>query len=503
MNEPLFNWLNQRSSGALLHITSLPSGTGIGNMGEAAYKFIDLLSAGHMRYWQVLPMCPTGYGNSPYQSYSSFALNSMLIDWNPFVGYGWITQHDLLPLKVLSHTSADFDAIRGIHPTLYQKAITAGLADEAHKEPFNVFVEANSHWLIDYSAFICLKALNRDKVWYEWKKAHRAYSAELIKDLQKTHGDALKAVQFEQYLLYHQWNQLKQYANERGIQIVGDLPIYVSADSADTWANVELFQYGKRLTPTRLAGVPPDYFNEDGQFWGNPLYDWKAMKTENFAWWMRRLKHSLEQFDVVRLDHFRALEAYWSIPHKAETAKEGKWVKGPGIAFFEAMKQVLPHAKLIVEDLGVITPEVLDLKLDSGFPGLAVLQFAFGGESDNFYLPHNISPNTVICTGTHDNDTSLGWYKQTDDKTRDHLRRYLMVSGDEVSWDLIRAAYRSVANLCIIPFQDFLALDEHARMNVPGLASGNWGWRSSWEQLNQFEGALPYLRELADLYGRN
>ena len=505
MVDPLFDWSdNIRSSGILLHPTSLPNQYQIGNFGFSARSFVDILVKSGMRYWQMLPLGPTGYGNSPYQSYSSYAINPYLIDWDELIDLGWIQMEELTPLHLENAGEVNFEVIRRLHPLPRKKAMTHGLADKRFKDEFVEFKKRNSHWLDDYTFFMALKRMNKGKPWIKWKKEHRDY--DMAKSTVVTSEDLLREVEclaFEQFILHRQWSGLKDYANSCGIEIVGDIPIYVSYDSVDVWANRAVFQLNKSGSATKLAGVPPDYFNENGQFWGNPLYNWKYLKENGFSWWIERLKHTLRLFDIVRFDHFRALAAYWSIPAKAKTAKEGKWVKGPGVEFFMELKKQLPDARLIVEDLGEITPDVIALKQKTGYPGLAVLQFAFGGKSDNFYLPHNIDRNTVVYTGTHDNDTSLGWYHAADEKTRDHLRRYLQVPGSDVPWDLIRSAYRSTARICIVVVQDILALDSDARMNVPGVATGNWAWRMSHSQMFHLGNtSADYLKSLAVLYGR-
>jgi 4-alpha-glucanotransferase len=504
MTKPLFDWLSQRSAGVLLHPTSLPGPYRSGNFGASARAFVDILADAGMRYWQMLPLGPTGFGDSPYQSYSSHAINPYLVDLDALVELGWLERSHLAPLYETQEGRVDFQQLRIHHAKIVAIAYENGLKDSAFTDRFARFLESHQGWVQDYALFMALRSEYDGATWSSWKKHHRDIEEARKQTRSGTLQKSFDLIQFEQFVLFEQWIQLKSYANARGVQIIGDIPIYVAYDSADVWASPAVFQLTKSGIATRLAGVPPDYFNADGQFWGNPLYDWKHLEATGYSWWIERLKQILKLCDVVRFDHFRGLADYWSIPAKAASAKEGKWMQGPGIAFFEAVKEAMPSARLILEDLGDITPDVIELKNQTGCPGLAVLQFAFGGGSDNFYLPHNIDRNTVVYTGTHDNDTSLGWYLSANEKEQDHMRRYLMVSGQDSTWDLIRAAYRSHANLAIIPAQDLLDLGTDARMNVPGLAIGNWNWRLTHDQMyriGQVHG--PYLREIAKLFSRD
>ncbi|MCG8525989.1 MAG: 4-alpha-glucanotransferase [Opitutales bacterium] len=503
--EPLFDWLRERGAGVLMHPTSLPGRYLIGGFGKEAYQFVDLIASCNFKYWQVLPLGPTGFGDSPYQSYSSYALNPYLISWDEMLENGWITERELLPLMT-RHPSArvDFEELKRHHHFLIQLSVRNAIESSSFEAEFAQFKKENREWLPDYSHFMALKEKFPDKTWNKWSKVYRDYKTSSTALLDVEFDKRKDELEFEQFMLYRQWLRLKEYANERGIQIIGDIPIYVAPDSVDVWSNREQFQLTTTGKASRLAGVPPDYFNEDGQFWGNPLYNWKHHEETGFSWWINRLKHMLKLCDIIRIDHFRGLEKYWSIPAKAPSAKEGAWKKGPALSFFEAVKKKLPEAKMILEDLGEITPEVIRLKDETGCPGLAVLQFAFSGDSSNLYLPHNISADTVIYTGTHDNDTSLGWYHSATEHEKDHLRKYLQVSGDEVGWDLIRAAYHSNARICIIPLQDLLSLGNEARMNVPGVANGNWSWRVTEQQLHNFGvNSAAYLRELSGIYGRS
>lgn len=504
MNTPLFDWLKTRSCGVLLHPTSLPGDFGTGDIGQAAHRFLDWMTACGLKYWQVLPLGPTGFGDSPYQAYSSHALNPLLLAWEEFFYCGYLTPEDLRPLMRSDPDKVDFDYLKPIHASICAKVVKKGLQDPAHERPFRSFLKNHSHWVDSWSLFTTFKKVSDNKPWYEWRKEWRDYETASQIKLPAALLQTKKEASFLQYLLYTQWNRLKEEAAHKEIRIIGDIPIYVAPDSVDVWRNPEVFRLGKDLRPSCYAGVPPDYFNSEGQFWGNPIYDWKHLSETGFEWWMDRIRHSLSLFDIVRLDHFRAMEAFWCIPKKAKSAKEGKWETGPGLAFFEKLKSEIPDACMILEDLGLITPEVTELRDQSGFPGLAVLQFAFGGGSDNFYLPHNLVPNSVVYTGTHDNDTSLGWYRSSGHAAQDHMRRYLRVDGSTAPWDLIRSAWSSVARLCVVPLQDFLSLGTEARFNTPGTATGNWRWRCREHHLHHFQKeSASYLRELSNLYGRS
>jgi 4-alpha-glucanotransferase len=365
------------------------------------------------------------------------------------------------------------------------------------------FKKQQASWLNDYVHFTALKAEFGGQSWLDWPADYRSYAKAKKQPLNDALLDTAEAHVFYQYLFYAQLAKLRAYASSKGVEILGDVPIFVALDSSDVWAHPELFQLGKDGKPKSVAGVPPDYFSADGQLWGNPLYDWKKHQDTGFAWWIERIRSNLEFYDIVRLDHFRGFESYWSVPAKEKTAKKGKWIKCPGLELFEAIKAACPDAKLVAEDLGVITEEVNELRLATGLPGMAVLQFAFGGESDNAYLPHNYSRNCVVYSGTHDNDTSLGWYRGLDEDTQDHLRRYLGVSGDSISWDLIRAAIDSSAHLAVFPVQDMMSLGSEARLNTPGSPVGNWQWRYLPHQLDELENnSAGYLREQLYLYGR-
>ena len=504
---PLFNWLDHRAAGLLVHPTALPSAYGVGAFDEAADALLEFMGAAGIKYWQLCPLGPTGFGDSPYQCFSSFAGNPYLIDPAPLVRSGLLTEAAVAPLRLLGANQVDYGA-------LYEKKLPILFSAHAawRKEPgrplpygdFAQFQRQNASWLSGYSLFSALKDHFGGKPWWEWPENARSLAAANTAGVRQQVAARAEAYEFLQYLFFGQWTALRAKANKLGIQIMGDTPIFTALDSADVWASPQLFQLDRKThRPTAVAGVPPDYFSADGQLWGNPLYDWPAHAAEGYRWWLDRLRANFALYDVVRIDHFRGFEAYWSIPAGSPTARTGAWVDGPGVAFFAAVQQEIPGAKLVAEDLGLLTPKTIALREATGLPGMAVLQFAFGGESDNLYLPHNVRANTVIYSGTHDNDTTVGWYKATDDKTRDHVRRYFRISGEEIAWDFVRAAYQSVANLAIIPLQDLLSLGTEARFNTPGKSQGNWSWRYRAEQLRGLrDNSAHYLKQLADLYGR-
>ena len=505
---PLFNWLDRRATGVLVHPTSLPGPYGVGTFDESVDALLQFLADARIRYWQVCPLGPTGFGDSPYQCFSSFAGNPYLIDPAPLLRAGLLDETDLAPLRTLPAERVDYGALyehkRPLLFTAYERWRKANRPTAPYGD-FAAFRKRQAAWLDSYTLFSALKDHFQGRPWWEWPADVRTRAAAERSPLRQQVAERAEAYAFIQYLFYGQWASVRQRAAKLGIGIIGDTPIFTALDSADVWSNPELFQLDPKTSrPTAVARVPPDYFSADGQLWGNPLYDWPAHAADGYRWWLARLAANFELCDIVRIDHFRGFEAYWSVPAGAATARTGKWIPGPGLDFFNVVRAKMPDAKLIAEDLGLLTPETMALREATGLPGMAVLQFAFGGGSDNLYLPHNQRANCVVYPGTHDNDTTLGWYATTDEKTRDHVRRYLRVSGQEVGWDFVRSAYQSVANLAVIPLQDLLSLDSKARFNTPGKAQGNWSWRYRPEQLRTLrEQSSGYLRELAALYGRD
>lgn len=502
----------QRHSGILLHPTSLPGPHGSGDLGPSSYHFVDWLVAGCQSLWQILPLGNLGPGNSPYMSPSAFAGNVLLIDLAQLRDAGWLTDDDLHPDDCFSHGKIDFSAVRSFRLSRLRRAATRFFTDARPEmiSEFTSFCDERRGWLDDYALFMALDEQfgGGGRVWQDWPPELTHRSSQALHAAAETYRDACNFWRFCQWCFYGQWARLKEYANRRGIAIIGDIPIFVSAHGADVWANQHLFDLDARGRPRVVAGVPPDFFSATGQHWGNPLYDWTAHEQEGYRWWTERLRGMLELCDIVRIDHFRGFESYWAIPSTSETAIDGRWEKGPGIALFSALQSALDDRKtqttsgprIIAEDLGVITPEVTALREAVGLPGMRILQFAFDGHSDNLYLPHNFESTTVVYTGTHDNDTTLGWWNALAAHEQDYVRRYLGISGEFSAWDLIRVASVSVAALSIIPMQDVLNLDSTCRMNCPGEAEGSWEWRFSWSQV------LPWhserLAELTRLHGR-
>lgn len=481
-----------RAAGVLLHPTSLPGTHGIGDLGKYAYDFIDFLHSSGTLYWQIMPLSPTGYGDSPYAGFSAFAGNHYLISLD------MLAEDGLLPLEETNNPPAfPTDAV-DYGPVIHYKtaqlyaAFTTWHEKEGHTD--QAFLDFNAHahsWLRDYCLFMAQKDLHNGQVWNTW-------------DTDSTKTDECKKQtlfhSFLQYTFHTQWHKLRAYAHSKNIRIVGDLPIFVAYDSADVWAHPELFHLDEKGNMTVVAGVPPDYFSETGQLWGNPLYNWDNCRTENFAWWDARFSRMMELVDIIRIDHFRGFDACWHVPAQDDTAENGEWIKTPGAELFAHVKKTLGNLPVIAEDLGVITEDVEMLRKECGFPGMKILQFGFGGDANNTYLPHNYDVDTVVYTGSHDNDTTAGWYSAASPAVQDHVRRYLAIDGGDIAWDMIRACMQSVAFLCIIPMQDLLSLDSNARMNFPGKAEGNWQWRYTPEMLSSF--IANRFKSLALLYGR-
>jgi 4-alpha-glucanotransferase len=504
---PLFDWLKKRATGILLHPTAFPGSQGIGTLDGAVDAWLAFLQSAGIRYWQICPLGPTGYGDSPYQCFSAFAGNPYLIDLEALRTLGLLAEADLAPLRKLPRDHIDFG---WLYVTKWPALFTAFRNFKANGKnglpygDFEAFRKTHRGWLDAFALFMALKDHHKGQPWWLWPEELRFFSKANTADIPASVRDCADAHAFCQYLFFGQWQQVRANARRRGIEIIGDAPIFVAIDSADAWANPQLFRLDPQTgRPVVVAGVPPDYFSADGQLWGNPLYDWPAHAAENYAWWLNRLRANFLVCDVLRIDHFRGFDTYWEIPAAAKTARTGTWRRGPGLAFFEAIRNALPDAKLIAEDLGELTPSVLELRNATGLPGMTILQFAFGGKADNLYLPHNHHANSIAYPGTHDNDTSLGWYRTAPEIVRDHVRRYLRVSGNEVGWDFIRANYGSVSNLAVIPLQDFLNLGPEGRFNVPGQPAGNWQWRYSPDQLAKlYLESTTYLRVLGELYGR-
>lgn len=541
-----------RASGVLLHPTSFPSRFGVGELGSSARQFIDFLQSAGQQFWQVLPMGPTGYGNSPYMCYSALAGNPLMISLEV------LHQQDLLHGDALQHypefnaDHVEFDRVIATKYPLYRNAWEQfqkvalrsasdidrieqqyqeklmmfktspknadGTANDSPVElepqrpivhswiAFEAFCKAKKNWLDDYALFMALKGANSDQSWYEWDADIAWRTGEAIATWTTTLQPEILFQKYLQFVFFQQWSDLKAYANDRRVQVIGDIPIYVAHDSADVWANPENFQLDRATgLVAQMAGVPPDYFSETGQLWGNPVYNWDYLQETEFSWWIQRFESMLDLVDWIRIDHFRGFEAYWSVPYGEETAVNGTWVKAPGEAFFKVLRSSLGSLPILAEDLGVITPEVEALRDRYDFPGMKVLHFAFGSDSGNVFLPFNYPRNCLVYTGTHDNDTTVGWFEKLEDWERDSVIAHIgSISSNGIHWDIIRTALNSVANLSIVPFQDLFGLGSDARMNFPGIAEGNWNWRYRYETigsdwirdrfrwLTERSGRLPY-----------
>jgi 4-alpha-glucanotransferase len=493
---------DRRASGVLLHPTSLPGRGGIGDLGNAAYRFIDWLTHAKQRRWQVMPLGPTSYGDSPYAGLSALAGNPLLISLERLVQDQLLTQAELDAAPDFPADHVDFGPVIEWKMSLLQRAYanftTHGTVQQ--RTAFEAFHMAHAEWLDDFALFAALKEAHGGAPWNAWERDIACHQPDAVAAWRHKLSDRVRFQQFTQWLFFSHWLDVKRYANQHDIRIIGDIPIFVAYDSADVWANPDLFYLDEAGNPTVVAGVPPDYFSATGQRWGNPLYRWDVLAQRGYDWWIRRFRETLRLVDIVRLDHFRGFEAYWEVPAAEVTAINGRWVKGPGSALFEAMRTALGDVPIIAEDLGLITLEVDMLRDDQAFPGMAVLQFAWGDAATNSYQPHNYQRNLVVYTGTHDNDTTRGWWQSLDERARTHIQHYLHISGDEIAWDLIRVALMSVADTAITPLQDVLNLGNEARMNTPGQLGGNWAWRFVPEQVTPE--IAERLGALTSLYGR-
>ncbi|MGI8907187.1 MAG: 4-alpha-glucanotransferase [Candidatus Sumerlaeaceae bacterium] len=504
--------LNRRLAGILLHPTSLPGPHGIGDLGPAAYRLLDWMASAGLAYWQVLPLGPTSFGDSPYQCFSAFAGNPLLVSPDILREDGLATLDDVLPPQfpggivdygwVISWKNS---LLRAVH----QRFVSGGFHeirnryDRWRSQPDVV------DWLEDYALFMACKDANEGRAWNTWERELRAFKKSALDKARKQHADNIEYHRFAQFLFFDQWNRIRKSAHERAIEVIGDAPIYVSYDSADTWAHQHLFQLDENGNPTSVAGVPPDYFSATGQLWGNPLYDWERMEQDGFAWWAARMKAIFATVDIVRLDHFRGFMGYYAVPFGNPTAEHGKWRRGPGAKFFVRMKEVLGDLPIIAEDLGEITTDVTEVRRQFHLPGMVILQFAWTpaghnplvADPNNHFLPHAHERESVVYTGTHDNDTSLGWWRHTSTPAeRAMMQVYLSVDGNAANWDLIRVGMTSIANTFVVPVQDLLDLDSEHRMNMPGRPEGNWSWRLSNGQMSELLGRK--VREMTLLYGR-
>lgn len=524
-----------RSSGILLHPTSFPSKYGIGDLGKSAYDFIDFLKSAHQTLWQILPLGPTSFGDSPYQSFSTFAGNSLLISPDILIEKKYISENDIEYCNDISDEKVNYGEVISYKTKIFKKAFEGFKEnnDPKIKEKFEIFCKENKLWLNDYCLYVAIKDYYIDKrkndwhtpeyedfykkakkitdgqiedslindyyygaVWSTWQEDLREHSPKAIKEWNKLLKEQVEYYKFLQFEFFEQWKALKVYANENDIKIIGDIPIFVAFDSSDVWANKELF-YIEEGFPTSVAGVPPDYFSPTGQLWGNPLYIWEKHSKTNYKWWIERIKNTLSLVDIVRIDHFRGFESCWTVKFGEKTAENGFWNKSKGDELFTKIKKNFGEIPIIAEDLGIITDEVRELRDKFDFPGMKILQFAFDNSENNDYLPHNFDKNCIVYTGTHDNDTTLGWYLSTSEEVRDKFRRYMNVSGENPSHNLIRLAMSSPANFAIFPLQDVMCLDSSCRMNIPSVSSGNWQWRYKEGDLKiEYAEQLSYLSKL-------
>lgn len=483
---------NKRKSGILLHITSLPGKFGIGTLGQEAYKFIDFLEESKQTYWQILPLGHTGYGNSPYSSFSAFAGNPLLIDFDslPF--------NDEKP-KIVESDKVNFDLVKENNLPLLYKIAQKFIDSDTDKSKYNAFKEENKYWLFDYAFFIALKKhYNEEPVWNFDKKLHRREHSTL-KEYQDMLKNDIEQNTVIQYFFFEQWFKLKKYANEKGIQIVGDIPMFVAGDSSDVWVNPEIFMLNDDLAPKCVAGVPPDYFSETGQLWGNPVYDWENNKNSGYKWWKERIKMNLKLFDIVRIDHFRGFSEFWAVPFGNETAEHGEWLNGPEEAFLDSILE--EREKFIAEDLGLLSEGVIYLLEKYQLPGMKILQFAFDSDSDNPFLPHTYTQNCVVYTGTHDNDTCNGILEDYTKEETEFMKQYLHFESGSYAHTLLRYAWASVANIAIAPLQDVMKLGKDGRMNTPGTFGDNWMWKFNFKDLHEEDKA--FLKEMTILYARD
>ena len=523
----------KRSSGILAHPTSFPSRYGIGDLGQGTIDFINFLEKSGQKLWQVLPFGPTSFCDSPYQSFSTFAGNPLLISPDILKEENYLTDNDLASVPSFDAFKISYGEVINYKTGLYKKAFEAFKknASETQKTNYEKFCQSNKDWLNDYSLFVALKnyfiqerdgtfetpeykefakankkTLTEEQindffygaVWLTWPEAIKTRKVSAIEEWSRKLNDEIEYCKFLQYEFFRQWNLVHNYAKKKDVKIIGDIPIFVALDSSDVWGNAKLYMLNQKGYPSVVAGVPPDYFSETGQLWGNPLYDWAEHKKENYAWWIKRVQKTLALVDILRIDHFRGFAAYWAVPFGEKTAINGKWCNAPGKELFTEIKRQLGDLPIIAEDLGVLTPDVEDLRDSFNLPGMKVLQFGFDPDGSSDHAAHNINTsNLVVYTGTHDNDTTVGWYESSDDKTKDYFRRYLNVSGDDVSWDLIRLCLASNAKIAIMPIQDLMSLGNHARMNLPGVPSGNWQFRYTTEMLSDdISARLLYLSKL-------
>ncbi|HEY5079965.1 MAG TPA: 4-alpha-glucanotransferase [Opitutaceae bacterium] len=482
-------WLTTRSAGVLAHISSLPGRYGIGNLGAGTRSLIDFLGRAGVRYWQICPVGPTGFGDSPYQTFSGRAGNPYFIDLDELALAALLTDEDLAPLRRLPAESVDYgrlyEVFWGVLALAYDRFAASRRDEIGGLGSLAAFRKAHSGWLEPFAAFMALKAQFGGQPWTQWPEAFRTWSAGLHACLPKPVQLEVERQVFYQYLFFGQWERLRRYAAARNVGIIGDVPIFMALDSADTWQNRAVFRLDGRGSPLAVAGVPPDYFSEAGQLWGNPLYDWEHLARTGYRWWIDRIQAAFSLYDIIRLDHFRGFETYWEIPAGSSDAKAGRWRKGPGMDFFQAVRGAIPGARIIAEDLGYIGPDVVALRQEAGLPGMKILQFAYGHDASNVNLPHFYTRDSVVYTGTHDNNTTRGWLEGLSIGTSEQVREYFQLNGSSCAWPMIRVALATASRLAIVPIQDLLDLPASSALNQPGTAEGNWQWRYTDEQLER------------------
>jgi len=494
--------LTNRSSGILLHPTSLPGPFGSGDFGSASFQFVDWLYEAGQTLWQMLPLSEVGSGNSPYMSSSAFAGSLLLVDLEELAKHGWLTADELLPLPEFQAERVDYGLVKPYRVERLHLASQRFFAkgDKKSRAAYAEFCKQEASWLNDYALFMTIGEHEQWKEWIAWPQPLVSRDTRSLAAFEKANSEEISFWKFCQWSFSRQWFALKKYANERGVRIVGDVPIFVAYQSADVWAHQDLFELDDDGRPTVVAGVPPDYFSETGQLWGNPLYRWDVHEQSGYAWWIERMKHALCFFDLVRVDHFRGFANYWAVPATAKTAIEGQWMPGPGEKLFAAFQQAIGHLPIIAEDLGLITPDVIELRDRFDLPGMRILQFAFGEDERNYFLPHHYISNCVAYTGTHYNDTSVGWWSTASEHEKGFAHRYLSFDGNEINWQMISVLSASAANTVIYPLQDVIGLNSEHRMNMPGTSEGNWAWRFTWNQLQPWH--ANRLAELSLLHSR-
>lgn len=502
----LHRMFSERAGGILLHPTSLPGKYGIGSLGAEAFQFADFLRDAGQKLWQVLPLGHTGYGDSPYQCFSAFAGNPLLICPQKLADEGLLTRNDFPRHPGFSDRKVAYGKVASYKNAVLENAYRcfSSSAGRKDRKGFEDYCRVQKKWLDDYSFFMAVKEIHSGRPWWEWDRDIRFRTPYGIKKYAALTAQRQDYFRFLQYQFHRQWNAVRQYANRNGVRIIGDIPIFVSLDSSDAWAFPELFHLDRNLMPVKVAGVPPDYFSKTGQLWGNPLYRWDVLKKKKYPWWIDRFRSALEQTDIIRLDHFRGFSGFWAVPAGQTTAINGRWEKGPGADLFHVVEKKLGRLPVIAEDLGVITPDVVKLRDAFAFPGMKILQFAFDSGEKNNYLPHFYPPHCVVYTGTHDNDTSAGWFRKASSADRRFAAEYLQIGGAcaarTAAWKMIRAAWSSVAVFSVAPLQDVLCLGSEARMNTPSTPAGNWQWRFQSRQLT--DRVARRLKSLSDTYGR-